>query len=293
MSRNYDASVAPMIKKYYILAIVSLLTIPVVTMVGATIAILIDPEIAVHSANYERNFRLLNQLKLGLLLAAFAVDIGLWILACFFLLKSKKQSYWWLPLCVLGPFGLIALTIVRDNDPLPGDLYQRFIRSMKSAWRVAYEVGLFALVWIGAFLSVALLGEIRIIAESALHRYAEGANRRRATCIEWNVGVHRRPGDPGAGGSFLPDFSRAVQRCWPSLFSQIRPAPLNWSFPYQSARHHRPITKQSAADQNSQDRSCDVHREMTKVRVKPRCRRSLGVLLIVNNERTDEKQIQK
>lgn len=167
MSRNYDPSVAPMIKKNYILTIVSLLAIPVVTVVGATIAILIDPEIAVHSANYERNFRLLNQLKSGLILAAFAVDIGLWVLACFFLLKSKKQSYWWLPLSVLGPFGLIALTIVHDNDPLPGDLYQRFIRGMKSAWRVAYEVGLFVLVWFAAFLSVALLGEIRIIAESA------------------------------------------------------------------------------------------------------------------------------
>jgi hypothetical protein len=156
-----------MIKKYYVLAIVSLILIPAVTMVGATIAILIDPEIAVHYANYERNFRNLNQLKLGVMLAAFTVDIGLWVLACFFLLKSKKQSYWWLPLSVLGPFGLIALTIVRDNDPLPGDLYQRFIRSMKSVWHVAYEMGLFALVWIGAFLSVNLLGEIRIIGESA------------------------------------------------------------------------------------------------------------------------------
>jgi len=167
MSRNYDPSVAPMIKKNYILTIVSLLAIPVVTVVGATMALLIDPEIAVHYANYERNFRILNQLKLGIMLAAFAVDIGLWILACFFLLKSKKQSYWWLPLSVLGPFGLIALTIVRDNDPLSEDLYQRFIRSMKSVWRVTYEVGLFVLVWFAAFLSVALLGEIRIIAESA------------------------------------------------------------------------------------------------------------------------------
>ena len=156
-----------MLKKSYILAMVSLLAIPVATMAGGTIAILIDPEIAVHSANYERNFRLLNQLKLAVMLTAFGVDVVLWVLACFFLLKSKKQSYWWLPLSVLGPFGLIALTIVRDRDPLPGDLYQRFIRSMKSVWRVAYEVGIFVLVWFVAFLSVALLGEIRILAESA------------------------------------------------------------------------------------------------------------------------------
>ena len=167
MSQTYDWLATTMIKKYYVLAIVSLILIPAVTMMGATIAILIDPEIAVHYANYERNFRILNQLKLAVMLSAFAVDIGLWILACFFLLKSKKQSYWWLPLSVLGPFGLIALTIVRDNDPLPGDLHQRFIRSMKSVWRVVYEMGVFLAVWTGAFLCVAMLGEIRIIAESA------------------------------------------------------------------------------------------------------------------------------
>jgi hypothetical protein len=159
--------VTPVIKKYYVLAIVSLVLIPAVTMAGAMIAVLINPEIAVHYANYERNFRILNQLKLGVMLASFSVDIGLWVLACFFLLKSKKQSYWWLPLSVLGPFGLIVLTIVRDNDPLPADLYQRFIWSMKSVSRVAYEVGIFVLVWIAAFQFVALLGEIRIIAESA------------------------------------------------------------------------------------------------------------------------------
>jgi hypothetical protein len=156
-----------MIKKYYVLAIVSLVLIPAVTMLGVIASVLINPEIAAGYANYERNFRLLKQVKLGLLLTVFTVDIGLWVLACFFLLKSKKQSYWWLPLCVLGPFGLIVLTIVRDNDPLPEDLYQRFVRSMKLGTRVAYELGLFALVWFGSFLSVVLIRELRIIAESA------------------------------------------------------------------------------------------------------------------------------
>jgi hypothetical protein len=156
-----------MIMKYHVLAMVLLVLIPAVTMVGAMASILIDPEIAVHYANYERNFRLLNQVKLGLILTAFAVDIGLSVLACFFLIKSKKQSYWLLPVCVLGPFGLIVLTIVRDNDPLPGDLYQRFVRSLKTGMRLAIELGLFALVWVGAFLSVVLIREVRIVAESA------------------------------------------------------------------------------------------------------------------------------
>src|SRR3954469_10136799 len=101
--------VTTVIKKYSVLAIVSLILIPAVTMAGATIAVLINPEIAVHYANYERNFRILNQLKVVVMLAAISVDIALWVLSCFFLLKSKKQSYWWLPLSVLGPFGLIAL----------------------------------------------------------------------------------------------------------------------------------------------------------------------------------------
>jgi hypothetical protein len=118
-----------MIKKYYVLAIVSLILIPAVTMVGATIAILIDPEIAVHYANYERNFRILNQVKLGLLLTAFAVDIGLGF-GVLLPAQIQKATIGGSLLSVLGPFGLIALTILRDNDPLPGDLYQRFIRSM-------------------------------------------------------------------------------------------------------------------------------------------------------------------
>ena len=156
-----------MIKKYYVFAIASLLLIPVVTMLSATASIAINPEIAVHTANYERNFRFLNQVKAGLLLSAVALDIGLWVLSCFFLLKSKKQSCWWLPLCILGPFGLIALTIVRDNDPLPGDMYQKFLRRMSAVLRVVYEVGLLVIVWNAAFLLVFLIGEIRIMAESA------------------------------------------------------------------------------------------------------------------------------
>lgn len=59
---------------------------------GRDCFILINPEIAVHYANYERNFRILNHLKTCFLSSALAVDIGLWVQACFFLLKSKKQS---------------------------------------------------------------------------------------------------------------------------------------------------------------------------------------------------------
>jgi hypothetical protein len=38
---------------------------------------------------------------------------------------------------------------------------------MKTGMRLAFELGLFALVWVGAFLSVVLIREVRIVAESA------------------------------------------------------------------------------------------------------------------------------
>jgi hypothetical protein len=57
-----------MIKKYYVLALASLVMIPVVTIAGAMASIAIDPEIAVRYGHYERDFRILNQIKSGLIL---------------------------------------------------------------------------------------------------------------------------------------------------------------------------------------------------------------------------------
>jgi hypothetical protein len=109
-----------MFKKHYVLAIVSFLLIPTVFVLAAMLFNSINPEIAAGHPNYERNYRLLALGKNLFMLAALLVNMGLWFLTCFFLIKSKKQSYGWLSLAMLGPFGFIILTMLSDNAPALG-----------------------------------------------------------------------------------------------------------------------------------------------------------------------------
>ena len=156
-----------MFKRSYVLAIVSFLIIPAVTVLAGMLINSIDPEIAVRTSNYERNYRLLTQAKNLSMLAVLMVIVSLWFLTCFFLVKSKKRSYGWLPLAMLGPFGLIILTQLSDNAPAPADLYQQFIGKLKIYLRVAYELGFFVVVWVGAFLTMVLERDLMIIYEAA------------------------------------------------------------------------------------------------------------------------------
>jgi hypothetical protein len=145
----------------------SFLTIPAVTVLAGILINSIDPEIAARTANYERNYRLLNLTKSLSVLAVFAVIMGLWLLTCFFLIKSKKRSYRWLPLVMFGPFGLIVLTLLRDNAPASADLYQPFVGKLKIYLRIAYELILFVVVWVGAFLTMLLERDLMIRYEAA------------------------------------------------------------------------------------------------------------------------------
>jgi hypothetical protein len=156
-----------MFKRPYVLAIVSFLTIPAVTVVAGILINSIDPEIAARTSNYERNYQLLSLAKTLSVLAVLLVNMGLWFLTCFFLVKSKKRSYVWLPLAMLGPFGLIILTLLSNNASAPGDLYQQFIGKLKIYLRVAYELGFFVVVWVGAFLTMVLERDLMIIYEAA------------------------------------------------------------------------------------------------------------------------------
>lgn len=52
-----------MFKRPYVLAVVSFVVIPVVTVLAGMLINSIDPEIAVRTSNYERNFWLLTQAK--------------------------------------------------------------------------------------------------------------------------------------------------------------------------------------------------------------------------------------
>ena len=151
-----------MFKKHYALAIISFLLIPAVTVLGGMLFGFINPEIAAHHSNYERNYRLLDLAKNIALLAALLVNIGLWLLTCSFLIKSKKRSYGWLFLALLGPFGLIVLTMLSDTAPAPGDLYQQFVGKLIIYLRVPYELCLFVVVWVVAYQGMVLKRDLVI-----------------------------------------------------------------------------------------------------------------------------------
>lgn len=156
-----------MFKRPYVLAIVSFLTIPAVFVPAMMLVNFIDPEIALGTSNYERNFRLLSLVKQLSMLAVSLVAMALWFLSCLFLIKSKNRSYGWLPLAMLGPFGLIILTMLSDTAPAPGDLYQQFVGKLKIYLRIAYELIFFVVVWVGAFQAMVLKRDLMILYESA------------------------------------------------------------------------------------------------------------------------------
>jgi hypothetical protein len=141
--------------------------IPAVTVLAGRLINSINPEIAARFPNYERNFQLLSLAKILSMLAVLLVIIGLWFLTCFFLIKSRKRSYRWLPLAMLGPFGLIILTMLSDNAPAPGDLYQQFVGKLKAYLRVAYELSFFVVVWVGAYQIMVLKRDLMIMYEAA------------------------------------------------------------------------------------------------------------------------------
>lgn len=121
--------------------------IPVIWMAGGALIAVIDPEKLAGHANYVRNFRLLELARGAAMLAMFGVVVAAWFVACLLLIRSKRQSYRWLPLAFLGPIGLALLASLRDLGPGPPDLYERFNRRLNRWFRIAYEIGFFILAW--------------------------------------------------------------------------------------------------------------------------------------------------
>jgi hypothetical protein len=156
-----------MFKKSYVLAIISIFLIPVATILGGMVFSFINPEIAAGHPNYERNYRLLALARILAVWASWLVNMGLGLLCCFFLVKSKKQSYAWMSLALLGPFGIMILTTLQDKAPLPGDLYQHFFGKLKFYLRAPLEVCFFVLVWSVAYQTMISIGNLSIIYESA------------------------------------------------------------------------------------------------------------------------------
>jgi hypothetical protein len=154
-------------KKQTVVAFILLLLIPVVLILGGLLFNLINPEIAAGHPNYARNFHLLNLLKIASLLASFAVVAILWLLACFFMIRSKGRSSWWLLLAALGPFGFAILALLNDSASTETDRHARFVRSLNSFLRVGYEVGRFVIIWLLAFEAMVLKRNLMILYESA------------------------------------------------------------------------------------------------------------------------------
>lgn len=143
-------------KKQLVVPLVLLLLIPVVMALGGGLSSLINPEVAAGHPGYARNFHLLSLLKVVCFLASVAVSAVLWLLACLFIIRSKKQSYLWLLLAALGPFGFAVLAMLNDRAPAETDSYARFVRNMKWAVRVAYELCTFVAVWVLAYEAMVL-----------------------------------------------------------------------------------------------------------------------------------------
>lgn len=154
-------------KKYYIAAIAAFALIPMVTVLGGILLNLINPEIAAGHANYVRNYWLLDVLKRVLFFGMLLVDLALWFLTGFFLLKAKQQSYQWLPLVLLGPLGFAVLTTLGDRALEQRDFYHCFVSKLNIYLRVAYELCSFWIFWELAYQAMVLKRNLMIIYEAA------------------------------------------------------------------------------------------------------------------------------
>ena len=138
---------AGILKKQSALALVLFLLIPLVTVLGGILFSLINPEIAAGHPNYVRNYHLLNLLKMSCLWASAALVGVLWMLVCLLVIRSKKRSYLWLFLAVLGPLGFAALASLKDPTAPEADSYTRFVRKLNWFMRAGYELLSFVIIW--------------------------------------------------------------------------------------------------------------------------------------------------
>jgi hypothetical protein len=147
------------LKKYTKLSLCTFLSIPVVLCTGALISTSIDPEWALKSDHYERNFKLLTMLGRSILYGTFFLCIGLWFLTCYFTLKAKKQSMVWLLLGFLGPLGLPFFYLLRDHD---SNLPKQPLNGFALFKRIIFEVFFFGAAWCLAFGAMVLKHDIMI-----------------------------------------------------------------------------------------------------------------------------------
>jgi hypothetical protein len=155
-----------MSKRHHVLALACYLAIPAVTIVGAWLSNLIDPEAARGHADYVRDYRLLELARRAVLAGAAGLALALWTATCLLVLRARRRSLAWLALAAAGPLGFSLIAMLGDRVPTPDDAYQRFIGKLKTHWRVALETVVFCAVWSLAFVAMELMRELMIRYES-------------------------------------------------------------------------------------------------------------------------------
>lgn len=153
-------------KKQLLLALLLLLLIPAVTLGGGFLSSLINPEIAASHPNYVRNWHLLNSLKSAIFLGSLALSVALYLLGSYLVIRSKKQSSFWLLLAPLGPLGFATLSVLNDREPSEADRYSRFLCRMNWMIRICYEVLSFVILWELAYQTMVLKRNLMIRYES-------------------------------------------------------------------------------------------------------------------------------
>lgn len=130
-------------KRTYLAALISFASIPLVMVTAGVLFSAIDPEIAAGNADYERNYRLLENVRHAVIAGGFFVSLVLWFFACFLFLRSRKQPWYWLVLALLGPPGFAAMAMLPDREAGPTDIHQRWRDQLNPFARIVYEVALF------------------------------------------------------------------------------------------------------------------------------------------------------
>jgi len=154
-------------KKQTVIAVALLLLMPLVLMLGGFVSSHINPESAAGHPNYQQNWQRLNQLKIGSLLASFAIVAALWLVVCFLVIRAKERSAWWLLLAAGGPFGFAVLAILNDGAPAADDRYARFVRNLNMVVRAGYEACIFVAIWVLAYQGMVLKRNLMIMYQSA------------------------------------------------------------------------------------------------------------------------------
>jgi hypothetical protein len=153
-------------KKINLLAVACYLAIPFVIVGGLFVAGNINPEWALRTANYSRNFHLLTALKAALFFSSVGLGGVLWFLTCYCLVRAKRRSGVWLAFAFLGPFGFSVLAALRDGAPSPGDAWQRLVQRMGRSTHIAHELIFFFAAWSVSYQAMALLRNNLILRES-------------------------------------------------------------------------------------------------------------------------------